>query len=1073
MKLTVRRAVIIAVLLGMLLPAIGAGLVLTRFFYSNKLDAEIARTLAHNTDVIALGVRESLWALDKDSATALVDALMKDDLALVSIEVLDSHRGEFVFREAPERRVGRIHTLDQPVLHRGETIGRIHLELSEAPLQNSLQTQVLTATGILGLQIAVSVLLILFVLQRRVGYPLLRLSDEAASLARGDLDKPIRPLRMDEIGQVESQLEITRQALQGLFRTLEQKNRTLEVDLRERMRVEAALRDREQRLRPLVEQSPLAVIEFDLGWHILDWNDAAVRIFGWRREEVLGRHAGILMSRAQPGMEDTLNQQLDRAMADRHAKLHCIRANQAQITCHWHNGLVRDAAGKGQRIVTMIEDITERQRSDDEIRRLATVVRLSLNLVILSNAEGRVEWFNQAFEERCPDAGESILGAQLIDVLHKHTAVEGQFLLPEIEGALSTGQMLAGLELPLQCPDKDLAWFSLSLQPIYHDGMHVQQWVMLLTDITDRRAMADALRNLARIGADLPSGKFFEQLLGIVAHGVGAQAAYLATHGNEDFRIEAILASPDWSIIPGTHPWHGTIGGQLVANGPLLIKNHAYESIIQDPALFGCTRTEALIAEPIIDGSQRTLGHILMLFDTPIVQAASMQSLVELGAARAATEALRQQTLQALQHSELKFFSIFQYAPIPIVLLRRSDSVCIDVNPSFLVHFGYQQDEVIGSSITDTQIYADLAEREQVIEQLSRLGEVSGTEIRLRTQHGDIHDCQMYIRPITMGDEQCLLVATVDVTPLLNAQRQFEELNLSLERRVAERTQALADANAEQEKTLDHLKRTLDELVQSEKLAALGSLVAGIAHELNTPIGNSLMVASTLRDANKVFRGELNSGLRRSALEAHITESETAADILMRNLERAAELISSFKQVAVDQTSSQRRSFDLAEVVNEIIVTMHPVLRKRPYKVINQIPSGIRLDSYPGPFGQVIANLLNNAILHAFEGRTEGQITLEARPIDGNKILLDCRDDGLGISPENLRRIFDPFFTTRLGRDGSGLGLNIVHNIVTSILGGEIHVESSLNQGTCFTLQIPIQAPDSAGFATGSEATAG
>ncbi|MDP5238619.1 PAS domain S-box protein [Uliginosibacterium sp. 31-16] len=1058
MQFTVRRAVIIAVLLGMLLPAIIAGLVLARFFYSDKLNTEVTRSLEHNTDVIALGVRESLWALDKDSATALVEALMKDP-ALVSIEVLDPRLGKFVFREAPERREGQIHALERPVLHRGETIGRIRLELSEAPLKQSLQTQLLTSTGVLSLQLIVSVALILFVLQRRVGRPLLRLSDEAAALARGELDKPIQPLRADEIGQVESQLEVTRQALQGLFRTLEQKNRALEVDLRERMRVEAALRDREQRLRTLVEQSPLAVIEFDLGWHILDWNDAAVRIFGWRREEVLGRHASILMSRIQPLPEDSLNQQLDRAITDAHIKLRCGRADQAQIVCQWYNSLIRDSSGAGQRIVAMVEDITERQRSDDEIRRLATVVRLTTNLVALTGADGRIEWFNQAFEERCAGAGESVLGAHLGDVLRGQAGPEGSARIPEFEAAMLNGQMLSGLELSLSSPVGENRWVSLELQPIRGDGEHVLQWVALLTDITDRRAMADALRNLARIDADVESAAFFEDLLLILARGAGAQAAYLATHDKDSFTIQANWTSPGWSIVPGRHPLRGTLGGRVSTDGPLMLKHHAYEAISRDPALFGSTRTEALIIEPIIDSSEHTLGHILMLFENPLSQAAGVQSLIELGAARAATEMLRQRTLQALQHSEQKFFSIFQYAPIPIALLRRSDSICLDLNPSFLAHFGYQRADIIGRTVAETPIYVDLAERQWVLDLLASAGEVSGAEMRLRTHDGDIRDCQIYVRPVTMGEDACLLVATVDVSPLLEAQRQVEELNQSLERRVVERTHALADANAELEKTLERLKRTLDELVRSEKLAALGSLVAGIAHELNTPIGNSLMVASTLRDSNQTFRAELAAGLRRSTLDTHIAESDTAADILMRNLGRAAELISSFKQVAVDQTSSQRRKFDLAEVVGEIIVTMHPVFRKTRFCVDCQIPPGIQLDSYPGPFGQVVANLLNNAILHAFEGRTEGQITLSVEMEGSDHILFHCRDNGIGISPENLRRIFDPFFTTKLGRDGTGLGLNIVHNIITGILGGEVRVSSTLGQGSLFTLHLPLRAP--------------
>ena len=176
-------------------------------------------------------------------------------------------------------------------------------------------------------------------------------------------------------------------------------------------------------------------------------------------------------------------------------------------------------------------------------------------------------------------------------------------------------------------------------------------------------------------------------------------------------------------------------------------------------------------------------------------------------------------------------------------------------------------------------------------------------------------------------------------------------------------TRALADANHEIETALGHLQRTHIELVQAEKLAALGALVAGVAHELNTPIGNSLMVASTLQDLGKSFRKGMSNNLKRSTLESFVSETESAADILVRNLMVAGELITSFKQVAVDQTSSQRRRFSLSDVVHEIVVMMQPTFRKTPYVIEEDIPKDIWLDSYPGPFGQVVTNLLSNTLL--------------------------------------------------------------------------------------------------------------
>jgi len=647
--LTVRRAIVAAVLLGVMLPAMLVGAHQARQLY-RRLGESIDSVLAREASIVALGVRESLWALDVDSARTLVEAVA-DDPAVVSIEVQDLQHGRFAFAERVSRRgVANVHAVEKVVSHRGEEIGRVRLEITEEPFLQALRGQLLALGSTLLIQIVGSILLILAVLHKRISYPLQRLAQEAARLAHGDLNDPIVPLRRDEIGEVESQLEITRRALKGLIASLEQKNLALELDLHERTKVEEALRDSEQ-----------------------------------------------------------------------------------------------------------------------------------------------------------------------------------------------------------------------------------------------------------------------------------------------------------------------------------------------------------------------------------------------------------------------KFSSLFHQSPIPLALMRLADSSYLDVNSALANELGMAAEDMIGETSETLAFFVDPGERQRVHDLLDHEGRVDDYEVRLQKRDGTVIDCQIHLRILHM-DEPCILAATVDISPLRAAQRKVEELNLSLEQRVVERTRALADANHELETALERLQRTHTELVQSEKLAALGSLVAGIAHELNTPIGNSLMVASTLRDIGKDFRQGMVAGLKRSTLENFVTETESAADILVRNLVVAGELIASFKQVAVDQTSSQRRGFSLREVVREIVVTVQPTFRKTQYVIEEEIPEGIWLDSYPGPFGQVVTNLLNNTLLHAFDGRESGVVRLTAEADDAF-VTFRCTDDGVGISPAHLNKIFDPFFTTKLGKRGTGLGLNIVHNIVTGVLGGEISVDSEPDFGTSFTLRMPLHAP--------------
>ena len=298
-----------------------------------------------------------------------------------------------------------------------------------------------------------------------------------------------------------------------------------------------------------------------------------------------------------------------------------------------------------------------------------------------------------------------------------------------------------------------------------------------------------------------------------------------------------------------------------------------------------------------------------------------------------------------------------------------------------------------------------------------------------------------------------------DITLQLQAEQALQELNYQLEKRVEERTAELGETNTNLANTMHNLQLAQAELVRSEKLTALGDIVAVVAHEINTPIGNCLTVATTLRDRSTELFEEVEQGtIRRSSLSRYMDDSKTGMDILIRGLLRSSELISNFKQVAVDQTSEQRRAFKLDKVVNEVVALMLPMLRKTPYKLSITIPEEIQMDSFPGPIEQIVTNLINNSILHAFDEDQQGHMTLIAEKLQ-HHVRLEFSDDGKGIPEHHLNRIFDPFFTTKLGRGGTGLGLNIVHNIVKKMLGGQIEVSSIGGKGTSFVMILPLIAP--------------
>jgi signal transduction histidine kinase/PAS domain-containing protein len=302
-------------------------------------------------------------------------------------------------------------------------------------------------------------------------------------------------------------------------------------------------------------------------------------------------------------------------------------------------------------------------------------------------------------------------------------------------------------------------------------------------------------------------------------------------------------------------------------------------------------------------------------------------------------------------------------------------------------------------------------------------------------------------------------------------ERELQRHRAHLEELVAVRTAALTQAKEQSEQTnlelaaaLENLSITQAELVRRDKLAALGALVAGIAHELNTPIGNGLVVATTMAERTREIQASFLDGLRRSELGAYLTQASEADAIMLRNLQRAADLVSSFKQIAVDRASSQRRHFLLRQFVAELILPMSTPLKAAGLSLTQDVPDGLAMNSYPGPLGQVLSNLLENCLRHAFEGRSGGNIAITAcSSDDGQTITLSISDTGVGIAADDLAHVYDPFFTTKLGSGGSGLGLHVAHNIVTGVLGGHIDAISSTgaDSGTTFTLQLPVAAPQS------------
>lgn len=268
-----------------------------------------------------------------------------------------------------------------------------------------------------------------------------------------------------------------------------------------------------------------------------------------------------------------------------------------------------------------------------------------------------------------------------------------------------------------------------------------------------------------------------------------------------------------------------------------------------------------------------------------------------------------------------------------------------------------------------------------------------------------------------------------------------------------------AEIQIKVDEAVESLRKTQAQLVQNETMAALGSVVAGVSHEINTPVGVSVTAASTLQALSKSI-GEkyAASTMTRTDLERYLAAAQECSDIVLRNLERAAALIHSFKQVAVDQTGGQRRHFEMRGYIDEVLLSLAPQLKRSPHSLEVVCPPGLNLDSYPGVIAQILANLIGNSLLHAFPDGRAGHIRIAVEQ-QADQVRMIYTDDGVGIPAESLSRVFEPFFTTKRGAGGSGLGLHIVYNLVTQALGGTIDLASPAGDGVRIEIVFPRIGP--------------
>ncbi|MFA6901346.1 MAG: PAS domain-containing sensor histidine kinase [Desulfurivibrionaceae bacterium] len=388
------------------------------------------------------------------------------------------------------------------------------------------------------------------------------------------------------------------------------------------------------------------------------------------------------------------------------------------------------------------------------------------------------------------------------------------------------------------------------------------------------------------------------------------------------------------------------------------------------------------------------------------------------------------------------------------------------VNSAGLQILGYDEAELIGIHLHDFRHHVrwdgEAYGREDcpVCAAYAEGRKNQGEESYFGRKDGAVFPVEFVGTPLVEGERiMGTVVVFEDITVRKQAEHDLLGLTETLERRVMERTARLDAANLELRETLGQLEQIQAQLVQSGKMAALGDLVAGVAHEINTPVGVGVTAASHLENETKEIAALYGEGrMKRGDLDRYLVLCQNGAKLILSNLNRAAELIRSFKQVAVDQSGEGRRTFRVKEYLAEVCLSLRPVLKNTGHRLEIFCPDDLELNSYPGAFSQIVTNFITNSLAHAYDEEEVGSLLFDIG-LQGGNVMFRYTDDGKGTTEDQLSHAFDPFFTTNRKKGGSGLGLHIVYNLVTQKLLGTISCESKPGKGTAFVLLFPAVIP--------------
>ena len=797
-------------------------------------------------------------------------------------------------------------------------------------------------------------------------------------------------------------------------------------DVSDRIRVEESLRDSALQYRRLHEWMRDGFAQVDMEGRLQEFNSAYQSLLGYSQEELRQLTYEDLTPEEWHPIEAAIVrlQVFERGYSEVYEKEY-RRKGGTVVPVELRTYLIRDASGSPTGMWAIVRDISDRKRAAQQLleseRKYRELVENANSIILRWNRRGEILFVNEFGLRFFGYRQDELVGQHVIGTLVPPGESTGRDLRPLMEAVCLHPEQFERNVNENMCRNGERVWIAWTNRAILDERREVVEVFSVGSDISDRKRAEEELGRQRSLFRNL-----FE----------GAPVAIAIL--DHDGRILELNRS--FETLFG-YPESEATGRDINE----LLPGETDPSADGDVSLMACSAGRVVEMEAVRHSRDGRRLDVHLVRYPNIVQGrlvgvfAIYRDITDRKRAEAALRASRN-LLQAVLDT------------IPTrVFWKDRDLRYLGCNQAFARDAGARSpDEIIG--LDDYRLgwraQADLYRQDD--RRVLESGEPKldyeepqttpeGNRVWLQTSKIPLRDPDGAIVGI-LGTYQ-------DITARKLAEEELARHRDQLEGRVAERTA--------------ELRQAMEQLLQAEKLAALGHLVAGMAHELNTPLGNARTVASALGVDVRSFAAAVDAGaLRRSQVDTFLTRSREAVELLERNAARAADLIASFKQVAVDQASVRRRRFPLRQTVAEWLVTLQPLLKHTAHRVELDIPADLDMDSYPGPLEQVLTNLIGNSVLHGFAGIDAGVICIRAARRDPDRVQLDYADDGVGIPAPILHRVFEPFFTTQLGKGGSGLGLYIVYNLVTGVLGGTIQGFSDAGKGVRFALTLPRTAPD-------------